>query len=188
MSEKREKQSVWDRVPFLQKLKNVKHIEIIVIAIFITILALIFLSSQAKKSGSTAQISEFNLEVYTKNLENRLSLVLGEINGAGKVSVMVTLDGGISYEYAKESEEVTTTSAITNGTNTKTTTSESVVIVTQNGKSTPLIVREIYPEVSGVVVVSSGAGNVAVKLNIINAVSTLLGVSENQIQVLVGSK
>ena len=188
MSEKQSKSSIWDRVTFLQKLKNVKHIELIVIAIFIVILAIIYISSTTSGSSRSSGDVEFNLDSYTRNLENKLCSVLGEINGAGKVSVMITLDGGISYEYATESEEVTTSSSITSGTNTKKTVNESVVIVSQNGKSTPLIVREIYPEVSGVVIVCSGASNVAVKLNIISAVSTLLGVNENQIQVLVGCK
>lgn len=188
MSEK-SKTSIWDKVPLLQKLKNIKHIELIVVAIFIVILMIIYLSSgQSKTKSSTSTGAEFDINKYAENLEKRLTAVISEINGAGKVSVMITLDGGMSYEYAKECEEVTTSSSLTGGTNTKTTSSESVVIVNQNGKSTPLVVREIYPDVSGVVVVSSGASNVAVKMNIINAVTTLLGVSDNKIQVIIGGK
>ena len=145
--------------------------------------------STSKGGESNSKITDtFNLQAYVTSIENRLESVIGDISGVGRVSVMITLDGGMSYEYAKESEEVTTSSSVGNGTNSKTTMSESVIIVTQNGKNTPLVVREIFPSVSGVLVVCSGANNVAVKLNIISAVSTLLGISENRIQVLPGNK
>ena len=185
MSEK-SKSSAWDRVPFLTRLKNIKHIELIVVAIFVVVLAVIYISSTSSNTVSTT--GEFNIEAYSNSLEKKLENVLGEISGVGKVSVMVMLDGGMKYEYAKESEEVTTSSSLTSGTNSKTTTNESIVMINQNGKSTPLIIREYYPDVCGVVVVCSGASNVAVKLNIINALSTLLGVDSNRIEVLVGGK
>ena len=185
MNEK-SKSSIWDKVPFLTKIKNIKHIEVIVVFIFVAVLAVVYISSM---SGSKTTISsDFNIENYANNLEYKLECVLSEIAGAGKVNVMVMLDGGMKYEYAKQSEEVTTSSSLTSGTNSKTTTNENIVMISQNGKQTPLIVREYYPEVSGVVVVCSGAQNVAVKLNIISAVSTLLGVDNNKIEVLVGGK
>ncbi len=188
MSNKSDDVSLWDKIPLIQKLKSIKHFEFILIGIFVAVLGVIYLSSKPTNSQKNNESTSFDLQVYTSSIEKRLESVIGDISGVGRVSVMVTLDGGMSYEYAKESEEVTTTSSVSGGSNSKTTVNESVVIVTQNGKNTPLIVREIYPNVSGVLVVCSGAGNVAVKLNIINAVSTLLGVSENKIEVLPGNK
>ena len=147
-------------------------------------MAIIYISSSS--STSIKSSDEFNAEIYANNLENKLENVLKEISGAGRVSVMIMLDGGMKYEYAKESEEVTTSSSLTNGTNSKTTTNENIVMITQNGKQTPLTIRQYYPDVTGVVVVCSGASNVAVKLNIISAVSTILGIDANKIEVLVG--
>ena len=178
--------STWDRIPFLQKLKNIKHIEVIVISIFVVVLAIVYLSSINSGSTSSDNYSDATLEEYANYLESKLSNVIGQIDGAGKVSVMLTFDGRITYEYATENEEVTTSSSVTNGTNTKTTVNEKVIIVTQNGKSTPLIVKEIYPPISGVIVVSSGAESVGVRLNIISAVETVLGISPNKVQVLTG--
>ena len=185
MSEKT-KSNFWDKLSFLQRLKNIKHIEIIVVVLFVFVLAVLYISSLTNTTKTS--LDDFNVQEYASNLECKLENVLGEISGAGKVSVMIMLDGGMKYEYAKESEEVTTSSSLTNGTNSKTTTNENIVMITQNGKSTPLIIREYYPEVTGVVVVCSGAKNIAVKLNIISAVSTLLGVDNSKIEVLVGGK
>ena len=182
------KKAFWDKIAFLQKLKNIKHIEIIVISIFVVILAIIYMSSTSNKGKTVNQItSEASLEQYAQNLEKKLCQVLSRIDGAGKVSVMLTFDGRITYEYATDIEEVTTSSSVSGGSNTKTTINKEVIIITQNGKSTPLIIKEIYPEVSGVVVVASGAQSVAVKLNIVSAVETLLNINSTKIQVLVGS-
>ena len=180
------KSSIWDRVTLLTRLKNIKHIEIYVIIIFVAVLAVVYISSNNNNSKTSS--SEFNVETYATNLEVKLKNVLSEISGAGKVSVMVMLDGGMKYEYATKSEEVTTSSSLTNGTNSKTTTNENIVMITQNGKQSPLVIREYFPDVIGVVVVCAGANNVAVKLNIISAVSTLLGVDSNKIEVIVGER
>ena len=51
----------------------------------------------------------------------------------------------------------------------------------------PLIIKESYPDVCGVVVVASGAGNVQVKLNIMKAIKTLLNVKDENIQILIGN-
>lgn len=180
-----DKNGSWDKVPFIQRLKNIKHIELIVVAIFVVVLLMVYISSSKKTKTINQNItSEAKLEEYGEMLENKIAGILTRINGAGDVSVLITFDGRISYEYATESEEITTSNSISNGTNTKTTTNEKIIIVNQNGKSGPLIVKEIYPPVSGVVVVSKGASNVAVRLNIISAVETALGISANKIMVL----
>ena len=127
-----------------------------------------------------------SLEEYGGHLESKLENVLKNIDNAGNVNVMITFSGRITYEYATEKEEVTTSSSVTGGTNSKTTTNEKLIIVMQNGKETPLIVKEIYPPIAGVVVVASGAGNIAVKLNIMSAVETVLDIDSNKIQILVG--
>lgn len=180
------KSSVWDKIPFFQKIKNIKHIELIVISIFVLILGVVYFSSTGSNNANAELNSDASLEEYANYLEEKLKSVIGNIDGVGNVSVMLTFDGRITYEYATESEEVTTSSSVTNGTNTKTTINEKVIIVTQNGKNTPLVVKEIYPKVGGVLVVASGANDVKVRLNIISAVQTLLNVDDAKIQVLSG--
>ena len=188
MSDNKEKTAFWDKVPFLQKLKNIKHIELYIICLFVLILGVIYFSSTSSISKNNNQVkAEAELENYCNYLEGKLEKVLSEINCAGKVSVMITFDGRIKYEYATETQETTTSSSVTSGTNSKTVVNEKIIIINENGKNVPLIVREIYPNIAGVVVISSGAENVSVKLDIISAVKTLLDVSDNKIQVLAGT-
>ena len=49
-----------------------------------------------------------------------------------------------------------------------------------------LILTENLPTVKGVIVVSSGANDIGIKLDILNAVSTLLDISTDKISVLKG--
>ena len=181
-----EKSKAFDKISLLQKIKNIKHIEFIIIGIFLLILAAVYFSSSTKTSQTENGSCVQNLEEYGEYLESKLESVLKNIDNAGNVKVMITFSGRITYEYATEKEEVTTSSSVTSGTNSKTTTNEKLIIVMQNGKETPLIVKEIYPPIAGVVVVASGAGNVAVKLNIMSAVETVLDIEPNKIQILVG--
>lgn len=186
MSEKQEKKSIWDKFPFIQKLKSIKGVQYIILGIFVLILGVIFLSTKSQSNQNVVSSSDLTAEAYAEYLENKLSNILKNISGAGNVSVMITLDGGMRYEYATESEEVTTSTEVGDNTNSKTTITEEVVIVTINGKSTPLVIKESYPKIIGVVVVASGAAKAQVKLNIMNAITALLDVTDANIQILIG--
>jgi len=187
MSEKDGKKSFFDRFPLLSKLKKIKHFELIIFGVFIVILISIFFSSNSnKKTTKVENLTEFSAEQYANYLEQKLEDVIGNISGAGKVTVMITLDGGMRYEYATQTEETTTSSEVSGNTNSKVVKNEKVVIVNVNGKSTPLIVKEKYPEISGVVVVASGASNAQVKLNINRAILALIDIKDENIEILVG--
>lgn len=182
-----QKRSIWDKIPFVQKIKNIKGIHYIIIGIFVLVLGIIFISTKSQSKQEIVATSDLTAEAYAEYLENKLSNILSNIADAGKVNVMITLDGGMQYQYATESEEVTTSSEVGGNINSKTSKTEEVVIVTINGKSTPLVIKESYPKIVGVVVVASGASKVQVKLNIMNAITALLDVEESKIQILIGS-
>lgn len=173
---------------FLKKLKQVKHIGLIITIIFILLLVLIlfgnfniFQSNSAISASSKTFTYTTNAE-YIKNMEDKLKLLLSKIKGSGKVEVMITLNEGAGVILASNDESITTN----NSGNSTTTVSASPIIINQNGTNTPVIVSENIPEIKGVVVVSSGAKDINVKLNILNAVQTLTGLDVNKIQILIG--
>ncbi len=174
---------------FLKKLKQVKHIGLIVTIIFILILVIIlfgdfnlFAKSSSTTSVSSNEITYTTSLEYEKAMEDKLKNLITKIKGTGNVDVMVMLESSASVVLALNDEKVTTTNG---GVNT-TTVSATPIILEQNGTKTPVVVAEILPKIKGVVVVSSGAENISVKLNIINAVQTLTGLSTTAIQVLIG--
>lgn len=80
---------------WLEKLKNIKHIEIYIAVIFIIILALIFMSNSGfQSSGKKTDKTSENLTVteYIENVENNLEEILTNIEGVENVKVMITLN------------------------------------------------------------------------------------------------
>lgn len=175
---------------YFEKLKKIKHIEIYaIILLVIAILAIWYFPSnkEEQKSIDSTNTSTATVE-YCKSLENRLNTVLTQIKGAGEVSSMITLDGEIErvLAYANDEKVSSTQNTTSNGTVNKTetnNTSKEPIIVTVNGSNEPLVLKEIMPNVKGVVVVASGADNIKVKLDILKAVQALLKVDSGQIEI-----
>ena len=141
--------------------------------------------SGTKTTTKTTMTSSIQYQTsldYSKQLETKLESVLSQIKGAGNVKVMITLDGSPELVYAMDSNE-----KVSNNTGGSTTTSSSTPILVQtNGATSPLILTEVLPKVKGVIVVSSGANDISIKLDILNSVSTLLDISMDKINVLKG--
>lgn len=180
MDTKQKKQNFWD------KIKGIKHFEIIIVVAFCAILLLIYSSTFSSDNQQENTLTALTTEEYANYLENKLSNVLSQINGAGNVSVMITLSCGIEYVYATNTTEETTTQTVAGTTTTQTTKTEEIILVSVSGKNSPIIIRENLPKVSGVVVVSSGANNISVMLELQKAVMALLEVNAEDIEILVG--
>lgn len=100
-----------------------------------------------------------------------LTEILSKIEGVGKVSVMLTLDSGEEYVYQTDaggSEQQW----------------DTVIITDEDRAEHGLIKRTVAPKYRGAVVVCEGAGDVSVRLSVIEAVSDATGLSTDRISVL----
>lgn len=126
---------------------------------------------------------------YVRILERDLSSILSKIQDAGRVSVMITLKSGREIIPAKDesvSDKVTNEKDTSGGTriiNERSTDDKVVFSAAQGGNSKPLILKEINPEIKGVIVVAEGAKDSKVKLNITNAVQTVLDIPAYRVTV-----
>ena len=172
----------------LVKMLSGKSLKIIALSIVCIIIFLIFLgignNSEVSNSNNvtTNKYEYITTMEYCTELENKLEKVLSQIKGAGSIGVMITVQGSPELVYAVDSD----TKVSTNNNGSTTTNSSSPIIVQTSSGSTPLILTENLPLVKGVIVVSSGASDIGIKLDIINAVSTLLDISTDKISVLKG--
>lgn len=165
-----------------QKLKKVKHIEIIVAVIAVLIMVLIyFVSFQTGGSDKKKTDVATNAESVTAELENKVSDILSSIQGAGKVKVLITFSSTVEKIYY--TTESTTTNKTINGSGSTTEMETSTSTVVKDGDNEPVVVKELLPEVLGVVVVSEGAKNISTKLALIKAVQTVLGIKADIIEV-----
>ncbi len=163
---------------FVEKIKKMfrsKKVILIVCLVIVFCIICVFYLAQFKTSNDSTNYDTVEVE-YSTTLENKLKSVISKISNAGQVDVLVTLESGYEYEYA--TEETTKTTSSSSGQVTSTT--SSMVIVS----GSPVIVKQIYPKVKGVVVVASGAKDAFVRMSIINAVVTSLEIDQSNIIVL----
>lgn len=169
------------------KIFNVKGIKILLPLLLILIVGVMLfnfngtsnveMSAEAKdETGYTSSLE------YIDSIEDKLSKILSTIDGAGKTQIMISVDSSPVLTVATNNEEKT----ITTSSGTTTTTTSEPIIISTNGKSGPLVLGESLPEIKGVIVVSAGAKDVKVKVDIINAVRTVLGISSEKINVFMG--
>jgi len=147
--------------------KKIKPEYLIMISAAIIVLVLFF--STAFSSKKTSESSDVN--DYVQMLETKLSDRLSELDGAGKVKVIISVKSGMKNEIATERQ--------VSGIGGEKTTETPVLI---SGK--PLILGEIYPEICGVIIMAKGAADIKVKLSLITAAQTFLDVDSSKIQVL----
>ncbi|MBE5749887.1 MAG: hypothetical protein E7346_03355 [Clostridiales bacterium] len=162
------------RKSIIDKIKTNKKLQYVIVVVLALAALCIFLSSFYKKDD--AVLKESNLNTYVEELENRLSKTLSTVDGAGKVSVIITVESGMETVLAMET--------ITKETSSGTEIIETPILV--NGKT--VVLKELYPEITGVVIVAEGAGSIAVLSKIQQATVSLLDIDVNQIEILTMKK
>ena len=108
--------------------------------------------------------------------EEKLGLILSNINGAGQVEVILTVTGTTRQVFAQDNRE-----SVRESGNELT---ESTVVVSKgSGTQEALLVETVYPKFQGAVVVCEGGNDPAVKLKLMEAVSALTGLGADKISV-----
>ena len=173
--------SVW-----LDKIKRIKKLDVIV-SVGVISLILVFCIGSFSRSNSNQSATQFTYENTYLQIEDRLSEVLSKISGAGRVSVMINFAGTselVTEKTTNTSTDKTVDSDKSGNRETESKTeSLSPVIIQKNGEDSPLIIKEILPEIVGVIVVAEGAKNTSVRINLLQAVQTLLSVSADKVEI-----
>lgn len=152
------------------KIKTNKKMQYIIVAVLIVIsLIMLSFTYMPKKEGES---SDDCIATYVLSLENRLSQTLSKVDGAGKVSVVITVESGMETVLATKTTEKQTSSGVEK---------ESAPIIV-NGK--PVVIKEKYPKVIGVLIVAEGAKNISVMSKLQQATVSLLDINLNQIEIL----
>ena len=189
-SEPKSKKGPLSRFMKLDIKKKIQYLAILLV--IIVILTIYFASSgsitkkqENKTSQSNAQ--EQISEQEASGIEQQLKYTLSQIQGAGRVEVMITYESSSEIVPAISVDKQTSTTTDTRDSGTSTTNTENtqseVVTIGGSGGNSALVLKEKSPEIRGVIVVAEGADNIAVKLNLLSAVQTLLNVSPDQVDV-----
>lgn len=172
-----------DRVGFVTAVKEklgTKKVQYIAIIIIILAIVAIYFSS----FGSESVTQEETEAKVKQDLQQQLSEALSSVENAGKVKVVITYESSGELVPGYSSQTNTSTSEDGDKTNKTINEQSSPITVHENGGTSALIVQEIEPEVKGVLVIAQGAGNIKVKMDLLNAVTTLLNVSADKVEIL----
>ena len=137
-----------------------------------------------QKDEETVYISGASSE--EEYMEKRLENILSQVDGAGRVKVMIrtTSKGEISVaEGIKRSENTTQKEE---GESSLEITEEKTAVLLENkdGSQTPLIIKNVENPVEGILIVAEGGGDEEVRNLLVSASQALLGLPEEKIQVL----
>ncbi len=130
------------------------------------------------------------LNVYIQNQEERLERILEQIDGAGRVEVMIRAEA--SKEYVVEKDITNSESSVTEtdsegGTrqNFGLERSESSVFTKDTrGNDVPWVIKELEPTIEGVLVAVQGADQESVASEITQAVQVLFDIPVHKIKVV----
>lgn len=110
------------------------------------------------------------------------------MRGVGKVEVMITLEMGSEIIPASNTVNTNNTTEekdSNGGVRVMTSQSSTQNIVTSNtgNSQKPMVLKEIKPQVNGVIVVAEGAENIEIKAKLYDAVKTVLQVPGHRVQI-----
>lgn len=113
-----------------------------------------------------------------QSIQEQVERILSCMEGAGKVRVLLTKSSGDETVYQTD----VTQSHSADGTESRT---ETTVLIDQaGGGEAPAVIRTVYGAYQGAVVACEGADRAKVRLEMVNAVASLTGLSADRITVI----
>ncbi|TGY95427.1 stage III sporulation protein AG [Petralouisia muris] len=141
-----------------------------------------------KESAENTEQSTGNGVDYGRELERKLEQILGEMEGVGKVEVMINLkDDGeriLDKDITRSSQEVSEEDGTVKRNTRESQYQEETVFSKETEDGQPFVAKETAPQVEGVLVVAEGGGNAKTAKNISDAVLALFPVEVHKIKVV----
>lgn len=138
-----------------------------------------FVSFQPENNDkSDSDVAKISYE-REKQIEKRLASIIEKIDGAGKTSVMVTLDSSNEYIYAFDSKKTVTES---NDENQNSSEEKPMLIDGKNGEEA-ILTKVKESGIRGVAVVCEGGDKPQVAEQIISAVCAVLGIGSSKVSI-----
>lgn len=128
--------------------------------------------------------------VYVENMEQKLETALRKVKGIGDVDVMLTVKSSKERVALKDDTDSQTSNSETDsggGTRVETSIDKSeqtVMSQAGGGGNTPYVVKELEPELEGVLVIAEGGNDARIISEINSAVQVLFDVPAHKIKVM----
>ncbi|MBZ9688008.1 stage III sporulation protein AG [Clostridium estertheticum] len=144
--------------------------------------------AETEKDKVVKKANISGLTDYESQLENKLKSTLEEIQGVGKVQLMIYFESGeesVPAVNINDSESLTVENDTGGGKRNTTQKNDGRTVVMSNNGNTnePLIVKKYKPIITGVCVVAEGSNEKITELRIRQAVINLFNLPENKVNV-----
>lgn len=176
-----------------------KIITLVAVGIFLLVLSVpgLFNSENRPKRSNSVLMNSGNrmdevdsTTAYVENMEQKLETSLRKVKGIGDVKVMLTVKSSKEQVALKDSTNSQTSNSETDaqgGSRVESDTNrqeETVMSQSGTGGTSPYIIKEMEPEVSGVLVIARGGDNAKIISEINSAVQVLFDVPAHKIKVM----
>lgn len=195
----RKGQRRWSKMD-LEKLRHMRKDQLLIfflVGVLLLVIALPAGTKEKEKDSGRDEIGgeeEVGIQAeeqdYARYLERRLEETLSQLDGAGNVRVMVTLQSSAQKIVEKDTQgerDAITEEDSQGGRRTSENTSHQETTVYEGAgekSQEPYVSKELTPRVEGVVVLAEGGENALVKRNITEAIQALFGIDTHKIRIM----
>lgn len=186
---------------WMSKLKKPKKEQLVVLLLFGVLLVVIALPTTTGTMGADKKDADISgtqgaagtdtaTLTYEEQLEKRLSAILSQVAGAGRVEVMVTLESRgeriveKDMPESRKSVEETDSSGGSRTTDEQDWGEETVYYEDGSGGKSPYVVKELEPNIEGVLVLAEGGGSAVVKQELLEAVQALFPIEAHKVKIM----
>lgn len=181
--------------------KKIENLVILLIILIITCIAVNKIWTGDKKEDETQRNQNITTgkqlatqennpnSKKTTDLQTNLESILSNIEGVGRVSVLLTYSESSELVplYDETKSETTTEEADTSGgkrTTTDTNTQKSAIMQeNSNGEKSIITQKTVSPKIEGAIITAEGGDNANVKTQIVQAIEAATGLATHKIQV-----
>ena len=192
--------SKW-KLYWMSKLKKPKKEQLVVLLLFGVLLVVIALPTTTGTIGADKKDADISgtqgaagtdtaTLTYEEQLEKRLSAILSQVAGAGRVEVMVTLESRGERIVEKDTPESRKSVEETDSSGGSRTTDEqdwgeeTVYYEDGSGGKSPYVVKELEPNIEGVLVLAEGGDSAVVKQELLEAVQALFPIEAHKVKIM----
>ena len=186
---------------WMSKLKKPKKEQLVVLLLFGVLLVVIALPTTTGTTGTDKKDVDISgtqgaagtdtaTLTYEEQLEKRLSAILSQVAGAGRVDVMVTLESRGERIVEKDTPESRKSVEETDSSGGSRTTDEqdwgeeTVYYEDGSGGKSPYVVKELEPNIEGVLVLAEGGDSAVVKQELLEAVQALFPIEAHKVKIM----
>ena len=186
---------------WMSKLKKPKKEQLVVLLLFGVLLVVIALPTTTGTMGADKKDADISgtqgaagtdtaTLTYEEQLEKRLSAILSQVAGAGRVEVMVTLESRGERIVEKDTPESRKSVEETDSSGGSRTTDEqdwgeeTVYYEDGSGGKSPYVVKELEPNIEGILVLAEGGGSAVVKQELLEAVQALFPIEAHKVKIM----